>query len=126
MKTAIPADATLRTLAGTLVRSVDFVRSVLENMTGYYQDCQVRAACNSDPRRPDYLLEMLFFDQEDGAEVVHRQSVTVFQGKTQKGACSMDDRAERVWSDSAMSFREVQQLLGDLRGVDPKKFKIPG
>lgn len=99
MKTAIPADATLRTLAETLARPVEFVRSVLENMTGYYQDCQVRVACNSDP---------------------------VFQGKTQKGTCSMDDRAERVWSDSAMSFREVQKLLGDLRGVDSKKFKIPG
>ncbi|MCV3737922.1 hypothetical protein OCK02_17100 [Rhizobium sp. TRM96647] len=115
----LAADCDLETIAGSLRDAVEFVRSVFANMAGYSKDCQVRIALDSNPRCPDYLIEMLFHDEEGGHAIVHAQAIAVFSGKNHVGALADDANIRRTWSSSAMTYSNVQQLLGRLRGVLP-------
>ncbi|MGR9415880.1 hypothetical protein [Rhizobium leguminosarum] len=89
------------------------------NMTGCHKECQVRIALDSSPRFPDYLVEMLFYDDDNGEEVVYAQSLAVFSGRTHKGDLVDDRNISRLWSSQAMTYLEVQTLLGELRGLLP-------
>jgi hypothetical protein len=93
----------------------EFVRNVLKNMEGYFRECQVRLARDSTPSRPDYLVEMLFYDEEDDIDVTIPQSIAVFVGRNHSGDLIDAMNSSRVWSTQAMKFEEVQMLLGDIR-----------
>ncbi|PYE88765.1 hypothetical protein C7477_106138 [Phyllobacterium leguminum] len=122
MKPALPPDATLVTIMGLVDNQTEYVRAVLGNMRGYDKDCQVRLSINSNPRRPDYLIEALFYDAIDGEDVAHPQSVAIFNGRTHKGALAVEDTKRRLWSSHAMRFEAVQRLLGELRGLRVVEF----
>lgn len=110
-QTVVSADSTLRTISQHLTDSHEFVRKVLGNMTGLSRNCAVRLLCNSDPARPDYLIEMLIYDEEEGEVVTHHQPLAVISGKTHR---QISDDWRRLYSSSEMTFAEVQELLGDL------------
>lgn len=118
-KRLLPADCRLASAVENLRNPTEFVRAVLANMAGYHKDCQLRIALDSNPRCPDYLIEMLFDDEEDGEVVVHSQSIATFSGKDHVGTLTDGPRLRRPWSSHAMSYSEVQQLLGHLRGMIP-------
>lgn len=69
-------------------------------------------ACNGDPSRPDYHVEMLIYDEDKGEVVVHHQPLVTISGKTHR---QVADDWRRPWSDTSMTFAEVQDLLGELR-----------
>jgi hypothetical protein len=107
----------LRTILRSLPNAEEFVRSVLANMTGYRGDCQVRISTDGRGKYPDYIVEMLIFDEETGLEIIHVQSIAVFAGKTHKGELVDSTNLHRAWSWDALTFKEVQMLLGELRGI---------
>jgi len=112
-------DTTLRTIVETLPDAQEFVRRVLGNMTGCSGDCQVRFAVDRKTRRPDYLVEMLIFDEVTGLEIIHIQSLAVVSGRTHEGDLVDATNIRRAWSTEAMTFKQVQLLLGELRGYSP-------
>lgn len=117
MKGLLPSDCTFRSISGELKGATEFVRSAFHNMTGCNQDCQVRIALDSNVRFPDYRLEMLIEDEEGGETIVHAQPIAVFSGRNHKGTLSDADNLSRPWSSAAMTYAEVQRLLGELRGI---------
>lgn len=112
----LPPDATLATCVHGLKKPEEFVRKVFGNMAGYYRDCQVRLAADSNARAPDYVIEWRVFDEGTGTEVVHEQSVAVFSGRSHAGEVATGENLMRPWCLEAMTWREVQSLLGKLRG----------
>ncbi|RUV13036.1 hypothetical protein [Mesorhizobium sp. M5C.F.Ca.IN.020.32.2.1] len=114
MKVSLPGDATLRSVIEGLPNAEEFVRSVLHNMTGYYRDCQVRLARDVNPKWPDYLVEMLFFENDEIAGV---QVTAVFKGRSHKGELADAVNTNRPWSSTSMRFEEVQALRGELRAM---------
>ena len=86
-------------------------------MTGYYRDCQVRLAVETKGKFPDYLIQMLIFDEETGTEVIHEQSICVCSGRRHDAEVAGADNLMRLWSSAAMRYEDVQQLLGELRGL---------
>lgn len=119
MKRLLPRDSTVRSMKTEFRDSEEYVRSLLGNMGGCYKDCQVRLALDSSPRFPDYKVEMLFYDDEDDEEIVHAQSLAVFSGRTHKGQLVDHINIARPWSSDAMTYLEVQTLLGEIRGLLP-------
>jgi hypothetical protein len=81
-------------------------------MTGLYRDCAVRLLCNGDPMRPDYLIEMLIYDDDDGEVAIRHQSLSAISGKTHR---EISGWQKRHWCNASMTFSEVQELLGELR-----------
>ena len=118
-KNHLPIGSTLASAAENCRKPTEFVRSVFANMAGYHKDSQVRLALDSNPRFPDYLIEMLFSDEEEGESVLHAQSIAVFSGKDHVGALTDEINIRRPWSSEAMSYTDVRQLLGRLRGILP-------
>ncbi len=117
MKGQLPSDCTFRSISGELKDATEFVRSAFHNMTGCNQDCQVRIALDSNMRFPDYRLEMLFEDEEDGETIIHAQPIAVFSGRNHKGTLSDAGNLSRPWSSAVMSYKQVQRMLGELRGI---------
>lgn len=113
LKARLPEGSTLATISDRLRRPEEFVRSTFGNMAGYYRDCQVRLDLCSNPSAPDYLIEMLIDDEDDRIP----QSIAVFSGRSHKGQLYQDDQRPRLWSSGAMTWKEVQTLLGRLRGI---------
>lgn len=109
-----------------LADPTEFVRRVLDNMTGYHQECQVRLVIDSAPARPDYGVEMLFEDEVDGERVDIPQPMTVVPGRTHAAVLAIDVPESGHWSSEAMTFAEVQQLLGELRGFQNEPDKLSG
>lgn len=119
MKLQLAPDATLRSIVSQLTEPEEFVRAVLFNMRGGKLDMQVRLALDTKASAPDYLLEMLFDDMIDGEEVEIPQSLVVIRGRSHKDLPSPESFF-RPWSDVAMKYADVQQLLGEIRGILPK------
>ncbi|MBX5175329.1 hypothetical protein HJB77_03335 [Rhizobium lentis] len=119
MKPLLSSDSTIRSVKTELKDAMEYVRSAFGNMAGYHKDCQIRLALDSSPRFPDYLVEMLFYDDEDGQEIVRAQTMAVFSGRTHKGELLDDKNISRPWSSQAMSYLEVRTLVGELRGILP-------
>lgn len=82
-------------------------------------DCQVRLAVDRKTKRPDYLVEMLIFDEVTGLEIIHIQSLAVVSGRSHEGELVNSANIRRSWSAEAMTFKEVQTLLGELRAYSP-------
>lgn len=113
----LPDNVTLRTLVGSLSDPTEFVRCVFANMRGYYKDCQVRLATDRSGKHPDYMVEMLFYDDDhDGQEIAHPQPIAVFSGRTHTGALVDAENTRRLWSREATKWGDVQALLVELRG----------
>ena len=119
VKRLLPRDSTVRSMKTEFKDAKEYVRSLFGNMGGCFKDCQVRLALDSSPRFPDYQVEMLFYDDEGGEEIVHAQSLAVFSGRTHKGQLVDHINIARPWSSDAMTYLEVQTLLGELRGLLP-------
>lgn len=119
MKRLLPSDCTARSMKMDFKNPEEYVRALFGNMTGYDKECQVRLALDSSPRFPDYQVEMLFYDDENGEEIVHAQSSAVFSGRTHKGELVDHANTFRPWSSQVMSYLEVRTLLGELRGLLP-------
>lgn len=117
MESLLPRDCTLRSLAHQMSAPVEFVRAVFANMAGYQQDCQARLALNCKAARPDYQIEFLIYDEIDGEEVIIPQTAAVFIGSKHIEPTYDDATLDRPWSSHAMTWLEVRQLLGELRGL---------
>ncbi|TPK42644.1 MULTISPECIES: hypothetical protein [unclassified Mesorhizobium] len=115
--TTLPADATLRTIAGGLADRVEYVRRVLGQMTGFGGQVQVRVGVRSKPKYPDYIVEMLFFEEDDPDHPAGSAIMNIYNGPTHKLYDFDDDSLDawKNWSTLGMTFAEVQTLIGDLR-----------
>lgn len=105
--------ATLRTAVEEIADPVEFVRQVLQNMTGMHGDSIVRVGLKGPAERPSYRIEMLIYDK-DGTDVIHEQPIVNIHGRTHK-ELNLTDPDHEHWSTVSMSFKEVQILLGELR-----------
>ncbi len=117
MKQLLPSDCDFRSISDELKNPTEFVRAALGNMAGCSQECQVRIALDSNVRFPDYRLEMLFEDGDGGETIIHAQSIAVFSGRKHEGTLSDASNLSRPWSSAAMTYAQIQQLLGELRGI---------
>ncbi|RVQ04150.1 hypothetical protein [Sinorhizobium meliloti] len=115
MKPPLPADCTLWSLRGSLKDPKEFVRQVLGNMTGHQRDCQVRLALDSKPSGPDYRIEFFIYDTIEGEQVAFPQTAAIFKGRAHTETLYDGTELDRPWSAEAMTFQEVQHLLGQLR-----------
>lgn len=113
----MPQTVTVRDVAQTVADPAEYVRRVFDNMRGYHRDCQVRLAVDRQVKQPDYLVELLIYDEEDGIEVAVPQAMAVFSGRTHTGEDAWGQNKVRTWSTEAMNWSEVQVLLGELRGI---------
>lgn len=118
MTKRLPADATLRTIVNLLANPEEFVRAVFANMRGGRSDTGVRIALNSNPKWPDYCLEMHFEEQNEIGdwEVVGASIMAEISGRSHKELPYTDHRCDRAWSSAVMSWEDVQLLIGELRG----------
>lgn len=119
MKVPLPTDATLRSIASGLKHPEEFVRAVFANMRGGRDDMGMRIALDSNPAAPDYCIEMYFEERTVTGEweVVGSQFLAAFVGRNHREVPLTDDESARPWSNAAMSWENVQALLGELRGV---------
>jgi hypothetical protein len=114
VKRLLPATSTLATLAAEINNAENFARDVLGNMTGHKRDCQVRLALNSAAKAPDYAVEFLIYDDIDGEEVAFPQTAGVYLGRGHRAVTYDGTVLDRPWSQTAMKYTEVQQLIGEL------------
>ncbi|MGO7531701.1 hypothetical protein [Rhizobium leguminosarum] len=114
MKKLLPQDSTLRTLNDVIRSPENFARDVLGNMVGFQRDCQVRLALNSAAKAPDYAVEFLIYDDIDGEEVAFPQTAGVYLGRGHRAVTYDGTVLDRPWSQTAMKYTEVQQLIGEL------------
>ncbi|CDN51679.1 hypothetical protein [Neorhizobium galegae] len=115
----LPEDATIRSINGQLGRPEEYVRQVLENMRGCSGECQVRIGIVSNSNYPDYEISMLHYEGDDVAGI---QCLAVVGGKANREIPPGDDLHNQAWSSAASSFADIQQLLGELRGLNkPQK-----
>ncbi|MDW9358925.1 hypothetical protein [Sinorhizobium meliloti] len=117
MKAPLPADCTLWSLKGNLKDPKEFVRQVLGNMTGHQRDCQIRLALDCPALYPDYQVEFFIYDDVEGEEIAFAQTAAVFKGRGHREVTYDGTELNRPWSSKTMTFLEVQQLLGELRGI---------
>ncbi|MGO7837671.1 hypothetical protein ELG83_30240 (plasmid) [Rhizobium leguminosarum] len=111
----LPNYSTLRSLANGIKDPEEFVRRVLANMQGLKRDCAIRVDIASQAKNPGYYLFDFIYDMEDGLEVQHEILMGRFDGKTHRSV-EIDDLGSQVNSSTnSMHYREVQQLLGELR-----------
>ncbi|UVK37389.1 hypothetical protein LHFGNBLO_004413 [Mesorhizobium sp. AR10] len=113
----LQAEATLRTIADGLADRVEYVRRVLGQMTGFGGEVQVRIGVRSNPKYPDYIVEMLFFEDDDPDHPAGSAIMNIYNGRTHQYYDFDDDGldASRNWSTVGMTFSEVQALIGELR-----------
>lgn len=119
MKVRLPVDATLRSIVGDLNDPKEFVRALFANMRGGQSDMGMRIALDSNPSRPDYCIE-IYFEERNSAgewEVVGSSIVAEFSGRSHRELPYREDIPSRVWSHEAMTWADVQTLLGELRGI---------
>lgn len=117
MAMALPRDCTLRTIASELKAPTEFVRLVLRNMTGLQRDCQVRLLLTSNIRYPDYQIEDFIYDVDDGEERRIPVEAKIVRGRNHTELDYENEAIPTEWSLQAMHYREVQQLLGELRAA---------
>lgn len=108
-------DRTINDVVASLKDPVEYVRRVFDNMRGYHRDCQVRLALDRKSNPPDYIIDMLIYDEIDGQEAIIPQSIAVFSGRTHNCEEDPEKNMNRLWSETAMTWIEVQALLGKLR-----------
>jgi hypothetical protein len=110
LRTILPIDATLRTIAGGL--TVEYVRHVLENMWKFkrdFGDIRVIISLISGSSFPDYSFDFVI-DDETGQE----QLCGAFSGKTHR-EIDEEKAGQRRWSHQGMARQEVAILLGEIR-----------
>lgn len=119
MKIRLPADATLGSIVGKLKDPEEFVRAVFANMRGGRSDMSMRVALDSNPARPDYCIEMYFEERNSAGEwkVIGCSTIAELSGRTHRELPYIENGPARLWSNAAMSWQEVQALLGELRGI---------
>ncbi|WP_376702526.1 hypothetical protein RQ479_21280 [Mesorhizobium sp. ISC25] len=85
-------------------------------MTGYGKDIQIRVGVCGNPKFPNYVLEQLFFDNDEPEHPGCPVTMAIYNGRTQKefDYNQLGEYSES-WSSAAMTFVEVQALIGELR-----------
>lgn len=119
MKKLLPASSTFRTSVGNIPNGPEFVRAAFHNMRGYHGDCQIRLALDSPLSRPIYRVEFFIHDEINGEEVAFPQPAAAFQGTKHRELTYDDAEARSAWSLVAMSYKDMKQLIGELRGLLP-------
>jgi len=121
-------DETIRDIIGTLANAEEYVRQVLGNMAAFRKDAaepMIRIGVTGDGIVPYYRIEPFQSRETDHAlqglsEYI--EHMKVFNGRShRKMEWTAFDIQGGNWSSGYMTFKEVQQLLGDLRGFNRKK-----
>lgn len=109
-KARVSPDATLATIVQELDDPEEFVRRVLQAL-GHERTWRVRISVSSNPRAPNYLLEEVMEGHIADGPAITMQS---FRGRGHK-ELTYDFHESETWSTVAMTFLEVQLLLGQIR-----------
>jgi hypothetical protein len=112
--------ATLADVVGSGPAAIEYVRRIFSQM-GRPGDMQERVALYGKTEFPDYILDELFEPDLDPDGIGQPQPMLACNGRTHRALTAENRYDYRLWADAPMSWREVQSLLGRLRG-----FKIKG
>ena len=117
-KPSLPADATIASALEGLAEPEEYVREVFGKMGKRGEGMQVRISIKSDPEAPDYRVDQQVeepLDPNDPADLGRAVPIDAYKGSThrQLSFAKFDDAAS--WSTEAMSWAQVQALLGRLR-----------
>ncbi len=113
MASKLKPDATIEDVIRTLLDPEEYVRVVLGNMQACRQkhgDTIVRIGVTGQGKVPSHKVTF----REDGEE-------RLFGAYDGRNAFTDVQIHTNTWSTNAMTFGEVQNLLGDLRGWKPKR-----
>ena len=107
----LPADSTIKTVLGSLEKPETYVCTVLENIHACRKAAgtdhvQVRIGIMGTGKLPNHRID---FVDADGA----KQCFGAFDGKH---PFKDVDIQEATWSNASMTYGEVRQMLGDMRG----------
>lgn len=114
-KPHLPQTATLATVVDGLAEPEEYVRRIFSQMGKRREDIQVRVSIASDTEAPDYIFDECMGEPADPDDRGHPVPMAAFSGRTHRPlSCAKTDRPLN-WSTSAMSWQQVQDLLGRLR-----------
>jgi hypothetical protein len=133
-------DVTIADLLGTLARPEDYVRGVLENLYACLSqgsgsqkgDLFVRIGVTGHGIVPHYRID--YFDELDlSSKGLGNTSVCVtfgaFDGRTHKKIAVLEEASiqrdesillDQNWSTRSMTFKEIENLLGQIRDIKKK------
>lgn len=117
----MPSDATIATLVDRLSNPEEYVRRIFATMRECRYD-QVRIGIYSNPAHPDYIFDEFFKDDDDP---LPGQAVPMdaYNGRTHRQTSFNKFDNWKQWSRAGMSQKEIQQLLGNIRGFTVKPAK---
>ncbi|HEY1932273.1 MAG TPA: hypothetical protein VGG99_09700 [Acetobacteraceae bacterium] len=109
----LPLDATIADVVSTLAKAEDYVRHVVSNLSRMqreYGTVVVRIGITGTGHLPNYRL-----DHADGPS----EPIAAFDGATHKPFSDVRKIDTENWSTGSMTYQEVRDLLGKLRGINP-------
>ncbi|MGO8074032.1 hypothetical protein AB9F41_16120 [Rhizobium leguminosarum] len=110
-------NATIEMILESVPNSEEYVRQVLSNMTGMNKQCAVRIRIGGSRGSPDYIIDELFFDDDDPEHTGQPVPMKAFNGRTHKEIVDFEFYERDHWAYNGLSFREVQAILGRLLGI---------
>lgn len=113
------SQATRADVVGSGPAAIEYVRRIFEQM-GSSGDMQVRVSLYSETKFPDYILDELMEPELDPDGIGQPWTLAAYSGTTHRPLTAETRYADSLWADATMSWREVQALLGKLRGFQPK------
>jgi hypothetical protein len=118
-----PRDATLATLAPGLADQLPFIRRIFGTMEKCHQ---VRIGITTNPSSPDYIIDEFMGDPVDPLDPNdHGQPVPMmaFNGRAHRAVSYERWRKTDNWSNTGMTWHNVQDLLADLQGMPRRERK---
>jgi ribulose bisphosphate carboxylase small subunit len=109
----IRKDATIREVLPTLLRKEEYLRVVIGHMSEckkQHQNAFVRIGVTGQGKVPSHKI---VYDNPDGKE-------TFFKAWGEETLFTDVKIHESTWSTARMSWEEVRDLLGEIRGFKPK------
>ncbi len=112
----LPKDATIRSIVGSVTE--EYVRAVLEKVQQCERemaDALVSIDLAKGVDRPNYCIDAVMDLESRG--VMNWQN---FSGKTHRPLSEKQER-ESAWSCRSMTWRELSELIGEIRNFQSKK-----
>lgn len=121
----LPGDATIIEVLSTLSKPTEYVRGIVGSMASYQREhgpCVVRIGTTGHGIQPNYRLEPEHSESDDWDVSFGKvMKLAAFNGSSHKPVWdAMDIRGDH-WSSGFLNFKEVQSILGSLRGFKGKR-----